>query len=190
MTAERISGLLLLMGSALFLTGAFLPISWVFGERDPEKKAAMINAAPEAWKLAQFLFGSGAIIAAIGFLPAYLELRGKGAALPSLIAFLFALSGAVLWARHTYLRGVDPVAFIHKIQTPGWLAGAYFFLMQGALLALGIALRTANYPAWIAWLNIGSAIAFSLILIIFEELPPFAYYIVTAITAIVFLRSS
>jgi len=190
MATERISGILLLLGSALFLTAAFLPISWVFGERDLGKKVEMINASPEAWRIAQFLFGSGAIIAAMGFLPAYLDLRGKGAGAPSLVAFLLALIGAVLWARHTYLRGVDPVAFVHKILTPRWLAGAYFILTQGALLAMGIALRKANYPDWIAWLNIGSAIAFSLLLIIFQDLPPFAYYLVTAVTAIVFLRSS
>ena len=189
MTFERISGILLLIGSALFLTAAFLPISWVFAERDLGKKVEMITAAPESWRIAQFLFGAGALIAAIGFLYVYFHLRIRGAPIASLVAFLLAIAGALLWARHTYMRGVDPVAFVHKMMTPRWLAGAYLVLTQGALLALGIALRDANYPGWISWLNIGSAIAFSLILILFQDLPPFVYYLVLAVTAIVFLRS-
>ena len=90
MNIERVSGMVLLLGSLIFLIAAFLPISWVFGERDPQKKIEMINAAPGAWRFAQILFGTGATIASLALILVYVHLSSKGAANPALAACILA----------------------------------------------------------------------------------------------------
>jgi hypothetical protein len=187
MSSERFSGIVLFIGSVIFLVAAFLPISWVFGERIIEKKLEMINAARGSWEFAQVLFGSGAIVTALGFMIAYLHLRGKEADTASLVAFLSALVGALLWCWHVWLRGTDPDAFVHRLLFPNWPAGAYFILMQVALFSFGLALLQARCPSWVGRLNIGASVVSFLILVILGDLPPFVYYIITAITAIVLI---
>lgn len=187
MTSERLSGIILLIGSVLFIMAAFMPISSVFTEPVPEKRLAIINAAPDSWRLAQVFFGSGAVVAAIGLFVAYLFLRGKHASAASLIAFLLALIGALLWGWHTYLRAMDPEAFARGSLQLRWLAGAYFILTPAALFAFGIAIRRARYTRWLGWLNIGAAIVFILELIVSGDMIPLLYYVITAITAIVFI---
>lgn len=187
MTSERLSGIILLIGSVLFIFAAFMPISSVFPEPVIEKKLEIINATPDSWKLAQVFFGLGAVVAATGFFVAYLFLRGKNANAASLTAFLLALIGALLWACHTYLRAMDPEAFVRGSLQLGWLAGAYFVLTSAALLSFGIALIQARYPRWLGWTNIGAAIVFALELIVTGDMIPLLYYVITAITAIRFI---
>ncbi len=185
MTTERLAGVVLLTGSLLFIVAAFLPISWVFGERVLEKKLEMINAALSSWKFAQVLFAAGAIAAAVGFFFIYLHLRNSEASTAVLIASICSAVGAILWAWHTYLRAIDPNAFVYKLLQPNWLAGVYFVLTMAALLALGIGLLKTEYQPWVGWMNIIASILFILIAIIFGDIPPFVFYIITAITAVV-----
>jgi hypothetical protein len=187
MTIERLAGVVLLTGSLLFIVAAFLPISWVFGERDPEKKLEMINAALGSWKFAQVLFGAGAAAASTGLLFVYLHLRNSEANTAVLIAFVCSAVGAVLRAWHTYLRAVDPNEFVYRLLQPNWLAGAYFVLTMAALFALGIGLLKTEYQPWVGWMNIIASIVFILIAIIFGDIPPFVFYIITAITAVVLI---
>ena len=190
MTSERLSGILLLIGSVLFITAAFMPISSVFAAPVIEKKLEILNAAPNSWKLAQVFFGSGAVVTAIGFFVAYLFLRRKNANAASLTTFLLALIGALLWAWYTYLRAMDPEAFVRGTLYAGWLADAYFVLTAAALLSFGVALLRAHYPRWVGWMNIGASIVFTLELIVTRDMIPFFYYVITAITAIVFIVSA
>jgi hypothetical protein len=188
MTVKRLSGIVLFTGSVLFIVAASMPVCRVFAERVPETKLAIINAAPNSWKLAQGLFGLGALVAALGFFLAYIHLRRQEARGASFTAFILALVGALLWTWHVYLRSVDVDAFVHGSLHPHWLAGAYFILTQAALLFFGLALFHAHYPRWVGWLNIGASIIFLILLLMFGDLPPFAYYVITAITAIVLMR--
>ena len=187
MTTERVSGIVLLVGSLLFLIAAFLPISWVFAEHAPEKELEMIDAGLAAWKLAQILFGSGAIVAAVGMFFTFLHLHDGKAYTSSLAMFLLAFLGALLWTWHVYLRSVYPDAFIHGLLHPRWLAGGYFILTIAALVLFGVALLQAGYPRWVGWMNIGASTFFALVLIVFRDLPPFVYYVDIGITAVVLI---
>ncbi len=66
MSTERVAAIILLVGSALFLIAAFVPVSQVFAEPSPAAKLEIITSNPTAWTTAQVLFGLGASIAAIG----------------------------------------------------------------------------------------------------------------------------
>jgi hypothetical protein len=67
---ERVSGILIIVGSALFLCAANTPISFrVFAPgRSASRKLDAIRGSPTAWSVTQFLFGLGASITVIGML--------------------------------------------------------------------------------------------------------------------------
>jgi hypothetical protein len=62
-----VSGIVIFVGSALFLCAAFTPISFrVFPEKSATRKLEIIRASPTAWSVTQVLFGLGALVTAIG----------------------------------------------------------------------------------------------------------------------------
>ena len=62
-----VSGIVINVGSALFLCAAFTPISFrVFTEKSATRKLKAIRASPTAWSVTQILFGLGALVTAIG----------------------------------------------------------------------------------------------------------------------------
>jgi hypothetical protein len=59
-----LSGIVIIVGSALFLCAAFTPISFlVFPENSATRKLEAIRASPTAWSVTQILFGLGALVA-------------------------------------------------------------------------------------------------------------------------------
>ena len=187
MSIERISGIMLLLGSVIFLIAAFVPASWVFAERDPQKKIEMINTAPGAWRFAQFLFGLGATIAAIALLFVYIHLKDNGAGNEGLAAFILAMTGVIFWDWHVFLRANDPQAFAFGQLEPNWTYAPYAILTNAALVLLGLALFTAKYPRWLGWTSIISGIFFTLCLIIFHDIPPFTFYLILGMAAVVMI---
>ena len=60
-----VSGIVIIVGSALFLCAAFTPISFrVFPEKSATRKLEAIRASPTAWLVTQILFGLGALVTA------------------------------------------------------------------------------------------------------------------------------
>lgn len=137
---ERVSGILIIVGSALFLCAANAPISFrVFAPgRSASHKLEAIRGSPAAWSVTQILFGLGASITVIGIgVLAY----GLGRQPPvwliwtSVALLTIAL---VLWLWHLCGRTVDPDAFAEG-RWPRWLLLAYFMLTEAGLAILGYA---------------------------------------------------
>jgi len=111
--SERASGILIIVGSALFLCAAFSPISsraFTPG-RSATRKLEAIRGSPTAWLVAQILFGLGALVTVIGIdLLAY----GLGRQPPVWLLWTsvaLLILAVVLWLWHLYGRTVDPDAF-------------------------------------------------------------------------------
>jgi hypothetical protein len=107
-----VSGIVIIVGSALFLCAAFTPISFrVFPEKSATRKLEVIRASPTAWSVTQILFGLGALVTAIGVgLLAY-ALRRQPTAWLIWVSVAVLVLAVVLWLWHLYRRTVDPVAF-------------------------------------------------------------------------------
>ena len=185
MSIERISGIVLFVGCALFIIAAFSPISWVFAEHVVEKKIEMVNQSPDAWKLAQVFFGSGAFVTVAGLLLAYFNLRRKNAGFLSFAALMSAFIGVIPWLIHVYLRAMDPDAAFRGELHPRWFLAIYFTLTLIAIVLFGMALLKAGYPRWVGWFNVAACIALVAMFIFSGALPPFFYYAVISIGAIV-----
>ena len=183
MSTERVAATILLVGSVLFLTAAFLPVSQVFAEPSPAAKLEIISSKRAAWSTAQVLFGLGASIAAIGLgLVAY-HLRDTPGVVWAYIGLAAVVLGAVFWDGHVYLRAIDPEGFVEGGPI-GWLSTAYVLLTQAGLLAFGVSYLRAGYPAWLGGITVAGAVIFFIVFFVLRDIPPLLYYILTFIVGI------
>jgi hypothetical protein len=183
MSTERIAAIILLVGSVLFLIAAFMPVSQVYVAPSPAAKLEIITTNRTAWSASQVLFGLGASIASIGLGFVAYHLRGTPGAIWAYIGLVAVILGAVLWDGHVYLRAVDPEGFVEG-RLIGWLFPAYALLTQTGLLAFGIAYVRADYPAWLGGITVGGAVIFFIVYLVFKDIPPFVYYVLTFIAGI------
>ena len=187
MSTERVAAIILLVGSVLFIIAAFMPVSRVYAEPSQAAKLEIITSNRTAWSASQVLFGLGASIAAIGLGFVAHHLRGAPGAVWAYIGLAAVILGAVLWDGLVYLRAVDPEGFVEG-RLVGWLFPAYTLLTQVGLLAFGVSYLRAGYPAWLGGVTVGGAIIFFIIYLVFRDIPPFVYYILTFIAGIVLMR--
>src|SRR5215212_1845580 len=187
MSTERVAAIVLLVGSVLFIIAAFVPVSQVFAEPSPAAKLEIIASNRAAWNTAQVLFGLGATIAAIGLGFVAYHLRGTPGAVWACIGLVAVILGAVFWDGHVYLRAIDPEEFVEG-GLIGWLFPAYALLTQAGLMAFGVAYLRAGYPAWLGGVTLGGAVIFFVVYLVFKDIPPFVYYVLTFIAGTRFMR--
>ena len=187
MSTERVAAIILLVGSILFIIAAFMPVSRVFAEPSQAAKLEIITSNRTAWSASQVLFGLGASIAAIGLIFVAYHLRSTPGAVWAYIGLAAVILGAVLWDGHVYLRAVDPEGFVEG-RLIGWLLPVYTLLTQVGLLAFGVAYLRAGYPAWLGSITVGGAVIFLILYLVFKDIPPFVYYILTFIAGIRLMR--
>lgn len=182
MNTRVLAAVIVILGSILFLIAAFSPAARVFAETDAGRKLEMILADRRAWTISQWLFALGALVTAGGLL---LVLLVDGAPFPSPWSYLAAvmlLVGAGLWSWHVYLRAVDPQAFVQG-DLPAWHFVAYTLATQAGLATLGFVIlrmgAQSRLPGWLGWLLIGGCALLFIIYLLFKDMPPFVYYILT-----------
>ena len=187
MSTERVAAIILLVGSILFIIVAFMPVSRVYAEPSQAAKLEIITSNRTAWTASQILFGLGASIAAIGLGFATYHLRGTPGAVWVYIGLAAVILGAVLWDGLVYLRAIDPEGFVEG-KLISWPFPVYALLTQVGLIAFGVSYLRAGYPAWLGGVTVGGAIIFFIIYLVFRDIPPFVYYILTFIAGIVLVR--
>lgn len=186
---QRVDTVLLVVGSSLFLVGAFSPISMaVFTESDAAKRLETIQEGRNAWSISQVFFALGAIVTGIGVGLAAYHYRGTPGSWLAYLGFAAIAVGAALWSWHVYLRTVDPKAFTEG-SLPAWLFGVYTVLTQAGLAAFGMALLHTGTPSWVGWMLIGGSTLLFIAYLIFRDMPPFVYYILTLITGVMLYRA-
>jgi hypothetical protein len=141
-----------------------------------------------AWTFSQFFFAAGALITVIGFGLSGILFRGQPFSVTIYASVALLLIGTIFWIWHVYLRAVDPAAFTERT-IPVWLFAAYTFLTQAGLIIYGAAFLRTGIPEWVGWMMIVSMSLFFLLTVIFKDMPPFVYYIITMVTGIMIFRS-
>ena len=155
--------------------------------RSAENKLATITGSPGAWAISQVFFSFGAIVTAAGVALAANALRERSSAPLLHIAAAFLVAGAAAWSWHAYLRTIDPTAFARG-SLPGWPFAVYTLLAMAALLLIGMALLQMGFPTWSGWLLVGGSILLFLLYVIFNDIPPFVYYLLGLALAFVLYR--
>ena len=188
MSSIKIGSVIIILGSILFSIAAFSPISRIFSIPSPERKLEIILSAPNQWIAAQIFFALGALVtvAGVSIITYYFRNQPFSILLNISVAILFI--GASLWIWHVYLRAIDPQLFTDR-GIPIWYFATYTFLTQIGLALFGIALLRTEIQNWIGWMVIGSMGLFFVLTIIFRDMPPFVYYVVTLIAGYMMYRA-
>ena len=180
-------GLLLVIGSTLFVVGAAIGVPRVFTERDPQKRLVMLREHMRSWQIAQPLYGLGPAVVAIGV--------GSLAVVAPRVGyttFLFSLSctasavGALFWGLSLYRRAVRVEDFAFG-NLPGWPFRSYVWLTIGGLATLGAGLVTGGISLWLGWLTVAGAVLCAAAYVRFKDIPPFVFYILFVVIGVVLL---
>jgi hypothetical protein len=175
-TGDHTPGLLLVVGSVIFLVGAAVGVPKVFTEPDPQARLRLLTDHLGMWHIAQPLYGLGPIIAAagVGWLAAAAPTRATRATFAT--ASLALAVGALAWAWSLYLRGTRIAEFAFGT-LPGWPFATYVLLTIGGLALLGAGLLAGGFPAWLGWLVLGADLLFLAGYLWFKDIPPFVFYL-------------
>jgi hypothetical protein len=186
MLPETLAGLLITLGSVVFILAALFPISRVFAERNPEVKLALVEDHLSTWRMAQFCFalGSALNVAGLAVLSSYLWTTQ--ALITAWIALALVALGTFFWIWHVLLRAAEPEAFFLG-EKNGWLFPAFSGLTLGALAAYGLTLLLAGYPTWLGLLLIGAGVIFAALYLVMKDLPPLFIYTITLIAGVALL---
>lgn len=184
----KIGSIIVMVGSLLFFIAAFSPISRIFGITSPERKLEIILSAQNQWMVAQVFFALGALVTAIGIGIIAYYFRGQSSSVLLNTAVVILFIGAFLWTWHVYLRAIDPQLFVDR-GIPVWYFAFYTFLTQTGLVLVGFALLRTDLQNWVGWMMIGSMGLFFVLTIIFKDMPPFVYYVVTLIAGYMMYRA-
>lgn len=191
---QRLSSILLIMGSILFLIAAFAPISMrVFPEADPQKRVNYVNQDKTGWLIAHLLFSAGALLTVIGlglFAVHVQTVSQDGLIRPVMILSAgVALLGVVLWLIVVYNRITLPAEEVFgNASINPWMFPAYTILTQIALMIFGFVLVQTGYPTWLGWGLLGLAALSLVAFLIFKDMPPFIHYVLLLIVGIVLAR--
>ena len=196
-------------GSVTFLAGAFMPVSRVYVEADPQRKLAILRADPGQWRAQQMLLAAGTAALPVGVVMLARHWntgsgRGSQEPLPGQRlaqgAALAWVTGAGLFLGNLKARYRDPEAFALG-SMPGWPFQGYMGLSLAGMAALGGGLLArararANSgalpedPRWPGWLNVGGAGVFAAVLVATGDLPPLMVYVVELTTGAALLRQA
>jgi hypothetical protein len=188
LTFQKTSALIIVIGSLFFMIAAFSPVSRVFAISDSGEKLELILNERLAWNISQFFFAAGAAVTVTGLGMTGITFNHQ--LNPGLIYTCLVLlaAGTILWAWHVYLRATDPQLFTTG-EIPVWLFAGYTLLTQAGLVIFGLMLLKTGLPAWVGQMMIGSMIFFFILTVIFRDMPPFVYYIITLITGVMIWRA-
>ncbi|WP_247048178.1 hypothetical protein [Arthrobacter rhizosphaerae] len=189
----RAAGAVMVAGSASFLTGAFMPVSRVYVEREPQRKLEILLADPVQWRAELAFLGAGTIVLPVGVAMLarhWGEDRGlHGLDRPpgrrlAVAGTVLLAAGAGAFLVDLSARFNDPEGFALGHQ-PLWPFHAYMWSSLAGMAALGGALLRekrrdsgSGIPRWPGWLNLGGAAAFAGVLAGTGDIPPLFVYLV------------
>ena len=189
MVSNRPVGLVLLTGSLLFLVAAFMPYSRVFVENDPATRLDIINRYSTMWNLGQVLFALGSLVTVLGLTFFLFRYRDGVSGSWAWIGVLLLLAGAVLWTWHCLERLISPEGFANGTLTP-YLFTIYSIFTQAGLICFGIFLLGTGLSGWTGWMLIAGMVILGILYVIFRDMPPFVYYVLTLVLAIKLLAAA
>ncbi len=186
---SKITAWTLIAGSLIFFAASFSPLSRVHMEASVEGKMAIITQAPSAWVLVQVLYGAGAVLTAAGIGSAAYQLRRSSRLALWVPAAAATFVGSLFFASYAVFRAVNPQEWV-KITPPDPAFFAYTLLTQAGLFLFGLVLLSSLYPRWLAWLFSASMLVLFILTLVFRDMPPFAYYLISLPAGIAFLRKA
>ena len=172
MTIDRTAGIVMIVGSTVFMIGAAVGVPGVFTQRDPQVRLRLLTERRRAWRIAQPLYGLGSLIAAAGV--AFLVGGAEGGTRVVLATSGATLAiGALAWGWALYLRAT-PVSDFAFGALPSWPFASYVLLTIAGIALLALGLLIGDFPTWIGWATVADAV-FLVVYLRFKDIPPFVF---------------
>ena len=105
---NKLPAIVLITGSVVFLIAAFMPISFVYAERDVLAQVARVQSSPVAWVISQILFGLGGILVAVGLALFTLDLHSTNTPFSGYLGLALIALGTLCWVVIVYYRATLP----------------------------------------------------------------------------------
>jgi hypothetical protein len=180
--AGWLAGLLLIVGSTVFLVGAAIAVPRVFMETDPTARLRMLEERIRIWRAGQSFYALGPIIAGIGVVVLAADASDGDMVLFG-IAGTALVVGALAWSWSVYLRATRVRDFALG-NLPWWPFATYVLLTIGGLALLGIGLLAGYYVAWLGWLTLAADVMFLGLYLATKDIPPFVFYLLLLVVGI------
>lgn len=172
-----VGGWLVLVGSAVFFAGAAYGVPRVFTTRSAEDRLSLLRSRAAAWRSAQWLYGAGPVLAALGVLALAAGWSGQAGFIAG-ASGLAMLVGAVLWSISCARRSRRLEEFAKgELPAGPWLG--YVWLTLCGLAGLGLA--SLGFATWVGVLLLLSAATFAVAFVVLRDIPPFSFYLVLAV---------
>jgi hypothetical protein len=149
------------------------------------ERQSILDANQTGWIATNWLWVAASVATATGLLLFALQYRDP---LSIAGAGLFIV-GSAFWVRYAYLRSLDA-----SVTTEGlWMEVVFALLATAGLALMGAAFLRGDFPNWVGYINLGYAVLFVLVFIIFraqmyEFFPPQVIFLVATFTGIVAIR--
>lgn len=187
MTTVATAGVLLIVGSVVFVVGAAIGVPRVFGESNPQIREQMLEKHRRLWRIAQPFYGLGALIAGVGVGCLAVSDLSPGARATFAAAGVAMTVGALAWVWSLYLRSTRVSEFAYGA-LPGWPFTVYVVLTVVGLALLGAGLLATDLPAGLGWLILGTDLVFLAAYLRLGDIPPFVFYVLLLVTGIALVR--
>jgi hypothetical protein len=182
---QRVSGFLVVAGLVLAIAGSFVFPSEYYMAESEARRQAILDANQKSWVTTNWLWVATGVVTAIGLLLFALISRDR----MSIAGTLLFFAGSVFWVRYAYLRMLDASVTVEGL----WMEAVFAWLATMGLALMGIAFLRGEFPNWVGYTNLGYAILFVSIFIIFrarmyEFFPPQVIYLVAVFTGVEAIR--
>jgi hypothetical protein len=190
MSNERLAGVLLIIGFGLVVIGSVVGPPGLYQEPELDARLEIITANPGNWLASNGAWALAVLVTAAGLLVFSVSLRDTDAGTLGLVAGAAIVLGAISFTIQLYLRQISPGENYER--TTLFTLG-FVWLTLIALLAYGVVFLRARYPKWLASLFIGVPILLVALAIFlgsrfYFNFPPQAFYLLTLLAGIVFVR--
>jgi len=167
---------LVIAGSVVFTLG-ISPVPRVYSERDPAERLRMLTARRALWQKGQSAIALGILIVAVGVL--LIDPPG------TIAAGVMMLLGSIVWIPGLGERGRNIEGFAAGELAPWPYYGYAIATLAG--LALLLPWLFVDEHTALAWFVAGASAFFAAVLAITRDLPPFVFYVVLLVVAVVLL---
>ena len=205
-THRRFTGLTLILGCVLFLSGASLPVTNNTGtfiySLPPQQWLGVVSTHPTLWWWVNVLILSGTLVTLLGFAQFTTLLRGAGDQVFSSSGLIALGFGAVLWviqlafrlsidfsaAQETARTGVMPAFYVPLRAWTDALFAVYTILTFLAAMGFGGALvSTRLLPRWLGLVTMVYSLAGLGLFAAAHDMPPLFHYLLPIVMGILLL---
>lgn len=179
----KVASLVILAGSLLFIVAAVIPYTRVFIESDPDRKLEIIRDHKGQWNVGHVIFILASLLTVLGVVLMTYSYKAWSLSSWTWAGLAALLTGALLWSWHCTERLISPEGFVWGSNTP-YLFVIYSALTMLGLLVTGFFLLGTDLAAWVGWMLVGGVVLIAILMILFKDMPPIVYYLLTLVLGI------